>query len=166
MKTLAATLAVLGFSGCVPLAPVQLRSAPEPSEQEMAQLRTIQSRTIAIRRDAVFPKVLEVLMDGGYVIRSANTDLGLVTFYQQWMDQTQHNANIAEEGSAIFSSAGQNQTRVRLVISGSWQRLEVTGGGLKSTDSGMVGGVLQSASPEEYAKLLDLLERGLRSARP
>jgi len=166
MKTLAATLAVLGFSGCVPLAPVQLRSAPEPSEQEMAQLRNIQSRTIAIRRDAVFPKVLEVLMDGGYVIRSANTDLGLVTFYQQWMDQTQHNANIAEEGSAVFSSAGPNQTRVRLVISGSWQRLEVTGGGLKSTDSGMIGGVLQSASPEEYAKLLDLLERGLRSARP
>ena len=166
MKTLVATLAVLGFSGCVPLAPVQLRSAPEPSEQEMAQLRNIQSRTIAIRRDAVFPKVLEVLMDGGYVIRSANTDLGLVTFYQQWMDQTQHNANIAEEGSAVFSSAGPNQTRVRLVISGSWQRLEVTGGGLKSTDSGMIGGVLQSASPEEYAKLLDLLERGLRSARP
>ena len=166
MKTLAATLAVLGFSGCVPLAPVQLRSAPEPSEQEMAQLRNIQSRTIAIRRDAVFPKVLEVLMDGGYVIRSANTDLGLVTFYQQWMDQAQHNANIAEEGSAVFSSAGPNQTRVRLVISGSWQRLEVTGGGPKSTDSGMIGGVLQSASPEEYAKLLDLLERGLRSARP
>ena len=166
MKTLAATLAVLGFSGCVPLAPVQLRSAPEPSEQEMAQLRNTQSRTIAIRRDAVFPKVLEVLMDGGYVIRSANTDLGLVTFYQQWMDQAQHNANIAEEGSAVFSSAGPNQTRVRLVISGSWQRLEVTGGGLKSTDSGMIGGVLQSASPEEYAKLLDLLERGLRSARP
>ena len=166
MKTLVATLAVLGFSGCVPLAPVQLRSAPEPSEQEMAQLRNIQSRTIEIRRDAVFPKVLEVLMDGGYVIRSANTDLGLVTFYQQWMDQTQHNANIAEEGSAVFSSAGPNQTRVRLVISGSWQRLEVTGGGLKSTDSGMIGGVLQSASPEEYAKLLNLLERGLRSARP
>ena len=166
MKTLAATLAVLGFSGCVPLAPVQLRSAPEPSEQEMAQLRNIQSRTIAIRRDAVFPRVLEILMDGGYVIRSANTDLGLVTFYQQWMDQAQHNANIAEEGSAVFSSAGPNQTRVRLVISGSWQRLEVTGGGLKSTDSGMIGGVLQSASPEEYAKLLDLLERGLRSARP
>lgn len=166
MKTLVAMLAVLWFSGCVPLAPVQLRSAPEPSEQEMAQLRNIQSRTIAIRRDAVFPKVLEVLMDGGYVIRSANTDLGLVTFYQQWMDQAQHNANIAEEGSAVFSSAGPNQTRVRLVISGSWQRLEVTGGGLKSTDSGMIGGVLQSASPEEYAKLLDLLERGLRSARP
>ncbi len=166
MKTLLATLAVLGFSGCAPLAPVQLRSAPEPSEQEMAQLRNIQSRTIAIRRDAVFPRVLEVLMDGGYVIRSANTDLGLVTFYQQWMDQTQHNANIAEEGSAIFSSAGPNQTRVRLVISGSWQRLEVTGGGFKSPDSGMIGGVLQSASPEEYAKLMDLLERGLRSARP
>jgi len=166
MKTLLATLAVLGFSGCAPLAPVQLRSAPEPSEQEMAQLRNIQSRTIAIRRDAVFPKVLEILMDGGYVIRSANTDLGLVTFYQQWMDQTQHNANIAEEGSAIFSSAGPNQTRVRLVISGSWQRLEVTGGGFKSPDSGMIGGVLQSASPEEYAKLMDLLERGLRSARP
>ncbi len=166
MKTLVATLAVLGFSGCVPLAPVQLRSAPEPSEQEMAQLRNIQSRTIAIRRDAVFPKVLEVFMDGGYVIRSANTDLGLVTFYQQWMDQAQHNANIAEEGSAVFSSTGPNQTRVRLVISGSWQRLEVTGSGPKSTDSGMIGGVLQSASPEEYAKLLNLLERGLRSARP
>jgi len=166
MKTLVATLGVLWFSGCVPLAPVQLRSAPEPSEQEMAQLRNIQSRTIALRRDAVFPKVLEVLMDGGYVIRSANADLGLVTFYQQWMDQAQHNANIAEEGSAVFSSAGPNQVRVRLVISGSWQRLEVTGGGPKSTDSGMVGGVLQSASPEEYAKLLDLLERGLRSAQP
>ena len=48
---------------------------------------------------------------------------------------------------------------------GAHQRLEVTGWP-KSTDSGMIGGVLQSASPEEYAKLLDLLERGLRSARP
>ncbi len=100
-------------------------------------------------------------MDGGYVIRSANADLGLVTFSQQWTDQTQRNANIAQEGSAVFSSAGPNQTRVRLVISGSWQRLEITG----RSDTGMVGGVQASTSPEEYAKLLDLVERGLRSAQ-
>ena len=162
MKTFVATLAVSVLFGCA--APIQLRSAPEPSPQELAHLRNIESRTIAVQRGAVFPRVLEVLMDGGYVIRSANNDLGLVTFSQQWRDQTQGNANIAEEGSAVFSSVGSNQTRVRLMISGSWQRLEATGGGT-TIDTGMVGGAQLGISPEQYARLLDLLERGLRSSQ-
>jgi hypothetical protein len=36
-------------------------------------------------------------------------------------------------------------------------------GGPKSTDFGMVGGVQMSATPEEYKRLLDLIESGLLS---
>jgi hypothetical protein len=38
---------------------------------------------------------------------------------------------------------------------------EITGGGVHSTDSGMVGGVQQSAGAEEYRKILDTLQSGL-----
>jgi hypothetical protein len=52
------------------------------------------------------------------------------------------------------------------MLSGGWQRLETTGGGPRSPDYGMVGGVQQIAGADEYKKLLDLLEAGLTSAKP
>lgn len=121
----------------------------------------IQSRTLNIESNDVFPRVLTVLLNGGYIIRSANKELGYVSFYQQWNDASQSGANITQEGTAIFSNAGPHQTSVRVAVTGGWQRLQATGGGPKSTDFGMVGGVQLSATPDEYKGLLDLIEAGL-----
>ena len=150
----------VAVTGCV-TPPVQIRSAPRPLKQDLANVIAIQSRTLNIESNDVFPRVLTVLMNGGYIIRSANKELGYVSFYQQWNDASQSGANITQEGTAIFSNAGPHQTSVRVAVTGGWQRLQATGGGPKSTDFGMVGGVQLSATPDEYKGLLDLIEAGL-----
>jgi len=150
----------VAVTGCV-TPPVQIRSAPPPLKQDLANVIAIQSRTLNIESNDVFPRVLTVLMNGGYIIRSANKELGYVSFYQQWNDASQSGANITQEGTAIFSNAGPHQTSVRVAVTGGWQRLQATGGGPKSTDFGMVGGVQLSATPDEYKGLLDLIEAGL-----
>ncbi len=154
---------LVALSGCA-LPPVQIRSAPSPSKDALARQIEIQSRDVAIDADKVFPQVLTVLLNAGYVVRSANRDLGQISFYQQWNDASQGNANIVQEGTAIFSKAGPKKTRMRVVLTGGWQRLEATGGGPKSTDYGMVGGVTIGVPAEEYKRVLDLLESGLQSA--
>ena len=103
------------ITGCV-MPPVQIRSAPAPLKQDLAKVIAIQSRIVNIETNDVFPRVLTVLLNGGYVIRSANKELGLVSFYQQWNDASQNGANITQEGSAIFSNAGPHQTSVRIAV--------------------------------------------------
>ena len=161
MRGIFLVVLVVAIIGCVE-APVQIRSAPAPLKQDLANVIAIQSRTLNIDTNDVFPRVLTVLLNSGYVIRSANKELGYVSFFQQWNDTSQNGANITQEGSAIFSNAGPHQTSVRIAVTGGWQRLQATGGGPKSTDFGMVGGVQMSATPEEYKALLDVIEAGLR----
>ena len=162
MKRVFLVILAIAITGCVELPPVQIRSAPAPLKQDLAKVIAIQSRILNIETSVVFPRVLTVLLNGGYVIRSANKELGYVSFYQQWNDASQNGANITQEGSAIFSNAAPHQTSVRIVVTGGWQRLQATGGGGKGgTDFGMVGGVQMSATPEEYKGLLDLIEAGL-----
>jgi len=119
---------------------------------------------VAVPYESVFPSVLDVLMDNGFIIRSADKETGLVAIYQQWADESQHDAIIALEGSALFQPAGSNATKIRLFLTGGSQRLEITGGGSHSTDSSMVGKVQQNTSSNEYKKILDLLESGLLAA--
>jgi hypothetical protein len=161
MRGISLVVLAVAIIGCVE-APVQIRSAPAPLKQDLANVIAIQSRTLNIDTNDVFPRVLTVLLNSGYVIRSANKELGYVSFFQQWNDTSQNGANITQEGSAIFSNAGPHQTSVRIAVTGGWQRLQATGGGPKSTDFGMVGGVQMSATPEEYKALLDVIEAGLR----
>jgi hypothetical protein len=156
--------ALCALGGCV-MPPVQLRSAPTPTAQQVAQTRDAQSRVIATPFDAVFPSAIEILFDNGYVVRGADAQLGFIAFYQQWTDPTQSDANISEEGSILFKAAGPKSTQIRVMLTGGWQRLQPTGGGMHSTDYGMVGGVQQVAGADEYKKLLDLLEAGLASSR-
>ncbi len=160
-KTLLAVAMLLLLSACAQLPPVQLRSAPTPSAADIAQLRAAQSRTLPVRRDTVFPKLLDVLIDNGYLIRSVSPEAGLVSFSQQWNDPTQYDANITHEGTVLFEPVDASHTSVRVALSGSWQRLEVSGGGPRSTDTTMMSGVSQRTSVEEYQKLLDLIEHGL-----
>ena len=159
MRIIGCLFLACALEGCLPA--VQVRSAPAPTPQEMVQIRTLQTRVIAASMDSIFPRVIEVLMDNDYVVRSVDAQAGFVSFYQQWMDPSQAAANITEEGSILFTAAGSGQTQVRVILTGGWQRLQVTGGGAHSTDSGMVGGVQQSAGDEEYKKILDTLQSGL-----
>ena len=116
--------------------------------------------------DAVLPRAIEILFDNGYVVRAADAQLGLIAFYQQWTDPTQGGANISEEGSILFKAAGPQSTQIRVMLTGGWQRLEPTGGGVHSADFGMVGGVQQVAGASEYKAILDLLETGLTASKP
>jgi hypothetical protein len=160
------TLLALGTLGGCALPPVQLRSAPPVSGQQIAEARDAQTRVIATPIDGSVSKAMEILFDNGYVVRSADQQLGLIAFYQQWTDPTQYGANISEEGSILFKAAGPQSTQIRIVLTGGWQRLEPTGGGPRSQDFGMVGGVQQAAGADEYKKLLDLLEAGLAPRKP
>jgi hypothetical protein len=160
MKVFFGLFALCALAGCM-TPPVQLRSAPTPSAQQVAQIRDIQTRVIATPFEAILPRAIEILFDNGYVVRAADGQLGLIAFYQQWTDPTQSGANISEEGSILFKAAGPTSTQIRVILTGGWQRLQATGGGLHSTDYGMVGGVQQVAGADEYKKLLDLLEGGL-----
>jgi len=162
MRTLTG-LITLALAGCATRLPVQIHAAPPPTEAEVLQIRAIQTRVIAAPFDSIFPKVIDVLMDNGYVVRSTDSRLGFVALYQQWTDPNQNDAIIALEGNAIFEREGPGTTRIRVTLTGASQRLEVTGGGKISTDSGMVGKAEQSAATDEYTRLLNILESGLVS---
>lgn len=164
MRVFPAVLALCALAGCM-VQPV-IRSAPTPTAQQIAQTRDVQTRVIATPVEAVFPAVIEILFDNGYVVRGADAQLGFIAFYQQWTDPGQSGANISEEGSILFKAAGPKSTQVRVMLTGGWQRLQATGGGVHSTDYGMVGGVQQVAGTDEYKRLLDLLETGLTSSKP
>lgn len=129
-------------------------------------MRQVQTRVIATPIGSILPAAIEILFDNGYVVRAVDGPLGFIAFYQQWTDPAQSAANISEEGSILFKAAGPQSTQIRVMLTGGWQRLEATGGGPRSTDYGMVGGVQQVAGADEYKKLLDLLEAGLASSKP
>lgn len=155
IKTSIGALVITILSGCT--VPV-VRIAPPPTTQQLALDRQVQLRVIAIPVENVFPKVLDVLMDNGFIVRSANERIGFVSFYQQWKDTSQHNANITLEGSIIFNPVGPNSTQARLLLTGSWQ-LNLYGSG--DSVSSMVGSVQQSIPAKEYAIVLDAIDHGL-----
>jgi hypothetical protein len=159
IKMLLGALAIAVLSGC---ALPEVRTAPLPTTQQLALNRQVQSRVIAIPVEGVFPKVLDVLMDNGFIIRSINEKAGFVSFYQQWVDKSQRYANITIEGSLLFTSAGPNSTLARVLLTGSWQIASY--GGVDSATS-MVRGVQQSTSGREYAMVLDVIDRGLAPGR-
>jgi hypothetical protein len=158
MKNALAMIAICMTAACAPPPPV-VHSAPTPTPEQLMQVRAAQTRVIPTPIDSVFPKVIDVLMDNDYVVRSADAKLGFISFYQKWTDTTQKGANITLEGSALFKRATPGSTQVRVMLTGGWQQLQVTGGG-KNGVSSMVGAVADTRA-DDYTKLLDLLQGGL-----
>lgn len=159
IKTLLGALTITVLSGCA--VPV-VRTAPPPTTQQIALDRQVQLRVIAVPVESVFPKVLDVLMDNGFIVRSVNEKAGFVSFYQQWSDKTQGNANITLEGSLLFKSAGPNSTQARVLLTGSWQVVSL---GYGDSANSMVGRVQQSTPAKEYAAVLDAIDHGLAPER-
>jgi hypothetical protein len=145
--------------GCQALPPPEIRSAPAPTLDQVLRTRAIQTRVVTMPTESLFPRVINVLMDSGYVVRAADAKLGLVSFYQQWTDSTQANADIFEEGSMLLQPAGPGSTQIRVMLTGGWQQENVSKGGVAT----MYGSVQQHAAAGEYKRFLDMLESGLKS---
>jgi hypothetical protein len=146
------------LDGC--MGNIELRSAPLPTTAEVKNNRSFQTRLIKVPFESIFPKAIVVLMDDDFIIRSANKGLGLISFYKQWVDKEQRDANFILEGTVFFEQAGADTTRIRVLMTGSWQIKSI--GGLHSSDS-MVGQFEPSPSAEQYKAILDALEKGLLS---
>jgi hypothetical protein len=159
MKNALSMIAICMTAACAQIPPA-VHSAPTPTPEQLTQIRATQTRVIRVPIDSVFPKVIDVLMDNDYLVRSADAKLGFVSFYQKWTDTTQKGANITQEGAALFTRASPGSTQVRVMLTGGWQQLQPTGGGEKSTVFSMVGAVAGTGA-DEYTKLLDLLQAGL-----
>lgn len=154
------SLAIAVLSGCVIRPPAQIRTAPLPTPQEIALKRQEQSRVIAVPLESVFPKVLDVLMDNGFIVRSVNEKAGFVSFSQQWQDKSWNGVNITIEGSLLFRSAGTNSTQVRVALTGSLEAFSCDG---VYSSTSMVRDVQQNASAKEYQMVLDVIDHGLAS---
>ena len=164
-KSMLPLMVLAGIPGCTP-PEVHLHSAPMPVAQEAARRREARTRVVPVAFASIFPKVLGVLMDEGYLVRSANGTLGTVSFFQQWQDPDQADANIIQEGSLLFTPEGPESTQVRLMLTGSSQRLQANDSKRKYSAMVMVGVVQQDLGPEECSKVLDLLEKGLVTRSP
>jgi hypothetical protein len=150
--------------GCSPTKPVQLHPAPDFSAERMAQIRAAQIRVQPMAMGSLIPRVLDILMDNGYLVWATNARLGTVSFSQQWQDPNQDNAKITMYGSLLFTVLGPDSTRIRLVLAGGAHRMELTGLGKDYRAFGQVSTAQQIADIDEHKKLLDLLEKALCKA--
>lgn len=142
--------------GCIP--PIRVESAPAPSPERLEADRAMQTRLIQAPLDSVFPRVLDLLLDHGYQVRSVNRELGQVSFFQQWEDTSQFvRPSLMQEGTLLFRTDG-SATRVRAMLSSRWESVMASRGSVST-----VSGVQQQSEPEQYRRLLDLLENGLKT---
>ena len=98
------------FSGCVP--PPHL--PPAPSEAINQSL----VRVMPVPREAIFPKVLDVLVDLGYQVRSVNQDLGQVNIHRAWTEYgfQGHPYQYSFEATLLFRQEAPQSTRVRIIV--------------------------------------------------
>lgn len=146
---------LLLLAGCQTVVPA-IRSPPTPPPEQIAVARSVQSQVVQVPIESVLPRAISVLMDNNFVVRSADSKLGFVSFYQQWMDPVFYSATVSEEGTILFTPAGAGSTQIRVMLTGGWRDTEAGGNILGSKG---VGG--QGPELAEYRKILDMLARGL-----
>lgn len=160
MKPLLAVLPCLVMAGCGSLPVVGIHSAPVLPREEVTRLAAHRVRTVAVDSEAIFPKVLEILLDQGHLVLCADRNLGMVAFRQQWQDREQREATIIQDGTLLVTPLGRGRCQLRLLLTG--RSSEIYRYGVKETGGlATLAGVQHDVAPEEYCKLLDLLEKGL-----
>jgi hypothetical protein len=160
MKRACCLALLLLLAGCVVPQPPAIRSPDAPRPEQVAAARNIQTRVVQVPIDSVLPRAINVLMDNNFVVRSADSKLGFVSFYQQWMDPTLESTAVSEEGSILFTPAAPGSTQIRVMLTGSWH---VTAAGSGGSIQGSKGASGQGPEELEYRKVLDMLQRGLVS---
>lgn len=153
-------LALGGLAACSQ-PEVRFRAAPRPSQGEAARLRQERTRVLAVEPASIFPRILDLLMDQGYLVRSVDERLGFVAFFQQWRDPSQGGANLIQEGTLLFTPMGDGSTKVRVMLTGSSQRLQGYASVRGDGSVVMLEAVRQDVGAEECLRVLDLVEQGL-----
>lgn len=149
---------LLLLSGCVVPPPPAISSPPPPAPEQIAAAHNIQTRVVQVPIESVLPRAINVLLDNNFVVRSVDSKMGFISFYQQWMDPTLYSASVSEEGSVVFTPVATGSTQIRVMLTGSWHDT-----GVGSNIQGSKGASGQGPEAEEYKKILDLLQRGLVS---
>ena len=117
------------------------------------------TRTMALPRGQVFPKVVEVLMDMGYQVRSASADLGLVNLSRTWYDETlAARPELSMEATLLFQADGQGGTRLLMLPTGHWSVVSVGG---KDSASATVRRAQPALDARDVQPFLDELARRL-----
>jgi hypothetical protein len=149
-------MALLGTLACqLPNPTVPL--APLPSPAQVQAQTEAKTRTLPMAKAQVFPKVLEVLMDMGFHIRSANASLGQVNIFQAWEDpRYSADPHFSMEATLLFLDAGPGATRVRMAGTGNWS-VWVSGGKLATTAQG----TMPALSSDDCRVFLDRLQARL-----
>jgi hypothetical protein len=128
---------------------------------EQEQLRDLQTRTLPMPLEVIFPKVLAIMIDQGYLLHSIDKLNGMITFSQQWRETGPQPANITIRGTIFLSALEPAKTRLRVMLTGNSRALRtgVTCNG-QAYDTGL-GSVQQHADPAVYREFLDFLEMEL-----
>lgn len=121
-------------------------------------------RALDLPRRQVFPKVVEVLLDMGYQVRSANADLGLVNLSRTWYDETlvAHPA-MSMEATLLFQPDGHGGTRLLMLPTGHWS---VISWGGKDSASATVTRAQPALEARAVQPFLDELARRLAMPSP
>jgi len=107
-----ASLAILAsFMGCVP---PSSHLPPIPSEASSQNL----VRVMAVPRESVFPKILDVLVDLGYQVRCVNPELGQLNIQRAWTESNGlgNRFSYSIEATLLFKHESPQSTRVRVIV--------------------------------------------------
>ena len=122
------------------------------------------TRTLALPRGQVFPKVVEVLLDMGYQVRSASADLGLVNLSRTWYDETlSARPALTMEATLLFQADGQESTRLLVLPTGHWSVVSIGG---KDSASATVTRAQPALDARAVQPFMDELARRLVAPSP
>jgi hypothetical protein len=120
---------------------------------------TAHALVLASTPKALFPKVLERLLDQDYIILAANPELGLISFRHQGEDRAIRNRrhiNVVE-GTLLLQEASSTSTRLRVKLTQYWQE--------SSYDTHFETGVQADADAGYYQGFLRMLEEVLPATK-
>ena len=160
-SSLVACAALAWALGCV-RPDYSLPTTPLPGGEGTAGSPVI--RTLPLPRPQVFPKVVAVLLDMGYQVRSANAELGLVSLSRTWFDDTLlARPEMSVDATLLFQADGPDRTRVLMLPTGRWSLVSARG---KDSGSATVMGAQPALAEKDVSPFLDELARRLAASSP
>ncbi|WP_306600080.1 hypothetical protein [Geothrix sp. 21YS21S-2] len=130
--------------------PAALAGAPPPTLQ--AHCRTLPAAGLMTR-------AIEVLLDHQYVIRSAESSLGIISFTRVFQGRTSDSKHIVKVGGSMLVTPQPDGTAVvRMLIHQEW--MDTTTGSITGA------GVETDTDASYYKDLLDDLEQRTAGAKP
>ena len=121
------SLMLLTLAGCISSASLSALAQASPAAVDGPKVPSPQAPghvlVLATPYKALFPKVIELLLDHDYIILLANQDLGLLSFRLQAEDKairSSRHVNVVE-GTLLLQETTPTSTRVRVKLTQSWQ---------------------------------------------